>query len=329
MMYLNKYVIITLSFLFFCLQVKAQQSEKRLVPLAEIFTDFHYPPGNDTLNPGFAINRAWFGGDFITDSKIKGSVIVNLTKLIDTVLHEGNNSPVREASIGFDNGKIKIALGVTGTRIMNYQIRFYDKRYVANTFQSLNGYGYLFDLGLAVDYRISKLAGIDFTLMNGDGIRMNPEGGLKASLGLNIFPKEDAFVRLYCDTRKIRGLWQTTLIGFAGFTLDILKIGAEINFKTNHDIIKGHNAWGISSTGSLALSENFTFFARYDYSASVIVPGDVLPWNNGCDGKLLILGVQRTLGTNARIAIDYQAGIPNDINKMPSDMIYLHAHFRL
>lgn len=57
-------------------------------------------------------------------------------------------------------------------------------------------------------------------------------------------------------------------------------------------------------------------------------PGDVLPWNNGRDGKLIILGAQRTLGRNARMAIDYQAGIPNDINKMASDMIYLHAHFR-
>lgn len=328
MKYLKKYVIITLSLLFACFQVKAQENEKKLVPFAEIFTDFHFSPANDTLSPGFAISRAWFGGDFITESKIKGSVIINLTKLIDTVLHEGNNSPVREASIGYDNGKIKVSLGITGTRLMQYQLRFYDKRYIANTFQSLNGYGYLFDLGLAVDYRINKLAGIDFTLMNGDGIRKNPEGGLKASLGLNLFPKEDAIIRLYCDTRKIRGIWQTTLVGFAGFTWDIIKIGAEINYKTNHDIVKGHNAWGISSTGSVALSEKLSLFARYDYSASVTAPGDVLPWNNGRDGKLIILGAQRTLGRNARMAIDYQAGIPNDINKMASDMIYLHAHFR-
>lgn len=107
---------------------------------------------------------------------------------------------------------------------MIYQLRFYDKRYVANTFQSLNGYGYLFDLGLAIDYKISERAGFDFTLMSGDGVANKPAGSLKASVGLNIFPINDAIVRVYFDTRKAAGSWQSTFIGFGGVTLDVVKI---------------------------------------------------------------------------------------------------------
>ena len=309
-------------------QIFSQQEEKIFTPSAEIFTDFHFSITDNTHKPEFSITRAYFGGDFLKEGRFSGSIILNMAKLFDSIPHEGNNSPIREVSIGYDNGKLKIRMGVTGTRIMIYQIRFYDKRYVANTFQSINKYGSLYDLGIAIDYNFNNRTGIDFTLMNGGGVAINDHGSLKASLGFNYFPANDAILRVYCDTRKIAGIWQSTFIGFGGFTWNVFKIGGEFNYRTNHDNTRGHNVWGFSATGSVNLTDKLQLFGRYDYSSSVVLPGEIIEWNYKNDHQLIVFGLQHTFIPGVRIAIDYQGKIPADPSESASDMFFIHLHYR-
>ncbi|MBP7730360.1 MAG: hypothetical protein KA114_01855 [Bacteroidales bacterium] len=307
----------------------SQSDKSKFIPIAEIFTDFHFAPGNSDISKGFNLKRAWFGSDLYFDNKFHATFILNMAKLIDTMPYYGERSPIREASIGYNSEKLKIAFGITGTRVMMFQQKFCDKRYVASTFQSLNGYGGLFDLGLAVDYKFNDIIEADFTLMNGDGVSNKTDGSLKVSAGINIYPLKQLVLRIYGDTRKKNGLWQSTFIGFAGFSYSVIKIGGEINYKSNLDLKEGHNAWGVSLTGSINLAEKFQLFTRYDYSTSVIVPGDFAEWNYKKDGSLIIGGLQYTFNKSVRIAVDYQATIPADNNREISDMIFLHAHFKL
>jgi len=310
------------------LQIFSQQEEKIFTPAAEIFTDFHIPLTGNSNKPDFNLKRAYLGGDFLKNDKFSASLILNMAKLLDSIPHEGINSTLREASIGYNNGRLRIRVGITGTRIMNYQLSFYDKRYVSSTFQSINNYGSLFDLGIAIDYSISEKLVFDFTLMNGSGVTNNDNGSLKASLGFNFYPSREIILRAYCDTRKIAGLWQSTFIGFGGFTWNFFKIGGEFNYRTNHNNTGGHNVWGISTTGSLNLTDKLQLFSRYDYASSVVLQGDNIGWNYRNDHQRVISGLQYTFYPGVRIAIDYQAIIPADPAKSTTDMFFIHLHFK-
>ena len=180
----------------------SQSDKSKAMPIAEIFTDFHFAPGNSDISKGFSVKRAWFGSDLYFDDKFHATFILNMVKLLDTMPYYGERSPIREASIGYNSEKLKIAIGITGTRIMMFQQKFWDKRYVASTFQSLNGYGFLFDLGLAMDYKFNDIIEADFTLMNGDGVSNKTDGSLKIAAGINIYPQAGSFKNIRRYTQK-------------------------------------------------------------------------------------------------------------------------------
>ena len=54
---------------------------------------------------------------------------------------------------------------------------------------------------------------------------------------------------------KPYGIFQTTLIAFAGIKNVLFSFGVEGSYKTNLDYVKGDNVWGMSATGSVFLSK--------------------------------------------------------------------------
>ena len=124
------------------------------------------------------------------------------------------------------------------------------------------------------------------------------------------------------------GIWQYTLIGFAGFKNDLITIGGEVSYKSNLDLTEGDNAWGISETGSVGISEKTEIFVRYDYSLTSIPQGETIQWNYLLDGKFAIAGVQYTLSQNVKIALDYQNRSPYNINQQNTRSVYVNALFK-
>jgi hypothetical protein len=218
---------------------------------------------------------------------------------------------------------------MTNTRLFNYQQRFWGKRYVANTYQSLNGYGFIADLGFVADYKFNDIVEVDFTLMNGEGYSdIQLDNSLKPSLGITITPTREIAIRAYSDIIRTNGLWQATMVGFAGYKNDVITIGAEISYKSNLDLVNGHNAWGISGTGGVNLTKKIEFFTRYDYSTSVRSHGEIYQWNLAMDGQFLISGFQYTFNKWVKIALDYQATFPRDKTRSFSDLIFLNGLFK-
>jgi hypothetical protein len=300
-------------------------------PTVEIFTDFHYNAGDPGKFTGFSVNRAYFGYTYKVDENFSALIRIDIGTPEDLV---SGSKPrryafFRDASINYSKDKLSITLGITGTRLFDYQQRFWGLRYLASTYQSLNGYGFVADLGLVVNYKFNDKIEADFTLMNGEGYsNLQLDNNLKSSLGITVTPIKQLVFRMYSDLMKQSGLWQNTLIGFAGFRNDFFSFGAEISHKTNLDLTKGHDAWGISGTGSISLTKKIDFFTRYDYSTSVIAPGDVMEWNYSKDGTFLITGFQYTFNKIVKIALDYQAGFPVDASKSSSKLIFLNALFK-
>ena len=144
-----------------------------------------------------------------------------------------------------------------------------------------------------------------------------------------LLPRPDNLsFRLYGDIMKPKGVWQTTFVSFAGYKNDLISFGAEASYKSNLDLTEGHDVWGVSATGSLFPDKKFEFFGRYDYSASVTVPGDELPWEYKLDGNYLIGGIQRNFRTDIKLALNYRAILPYNSDTQHTHAIYLNALFR-
>jgi hypothetical protein len=325
--------ILNILFLFFaiCRILNSQTGITQGKPIAEIFTDFHCNLDDTTQTTGFGLNRAYLGYNFLPAGNFSGTVIVNVGNPDD--LPPGavrrRYAYFREASITYTRNKLIVAFGITGTRLFDFQQKFWGKRYIANTYQSINGYGYVADLGVAIDYRFSDVWKGDITIMNGEGYsEVQLDNGVRTSAGLTFTPGNHIAARIYGDVENINNQWRYMLIGFLGFKNDLITIGGEVSYKSRLDMIGGHAAWGLSGTGGINVYKKTQLFARYDYSASVIVPGESIQWNWQKDGRFAIYGVQYTFNENVKAALNYQGTYPYDSNRKEKDLIYLNAMFR-
>ena len=316
---------------FFCQVTLAQTAVNTGKPIVEIFTDFHYDINDTAKTTGFGLNRAYMGYTYLPGDNFSATIIVNIgsPEELSAGSQPRRYAYFREVSIAWSKDNLNIYFGITGTRLFDFQQKFWGKRYIANTYQSINGYGYVADLGFAMDYKINDILKVDFTLMNGEGYsELQLDNSVKTSIGLTIFPIKELAIRLYGDITKPHGIWQNTLIGFVGFKNDLLTIGGEVSYKSNLDIVGGHDVWGISGTGGISVTKKTEIFARYDYSSSVIVPGDILQWNYTMDGSFAVIGVQYTFSHNVKVALNYQGTFPYNPGSHITDAIFMNALFR-
>lgn len=328
---MKRALILFYIFAFYSFGADAQDKEIKGKPVVEIFTDFHHITKGDSVNTGFGISRAYFGYSFIYDSKFTATLILDAGNPAElaTGSKQRRYAHYREASISYTGNKLTVAMGITGTKIFNFQQKFWGKRYVANTYQSLYGYGYVADLGIVATYRFNDIFEADMTLMNGEGYsNYQVDNDVKVSAGVTITPNEHIAIRMYGDSQKKNGIVQNTLVGFAGYRAKLFYLGAEVSFKSNLDLTDGHHAWGISSTGGINISEKTELFARFDYGSSVVPEFEELEWNFHHDGSLVIGGLQYTFNEVVKASLNYRAFIPVYYLDQITDGIYLNALFK-
>ncbi len=300
-------------------------------PISEIFTDFHYIIKDTAKTTGFGITRAFLGYNYQPGEKFSSTVIVNVGTPEDLAIGSVSKryAYLREASIAYTEEKLTITGGIASTRIFDFQQKFWGKRYIGSEYQALYGYGYVADLGLVIDYKINELLKVDISLMNGKGYsNIQYDNSLKTSFGLSVTTPGRLAIRIYGDMMKPNGILQTTFIGFAGIKTDYLSFGAEASFKSNLDLINGHDAWGLSATGAVNLTEKSELFTRFDYATSVLIKGNLVKWNYNLDGTFVIYGLQHTFSNNFRFALNYKGSYPYNILRQATDAIYLNAHFK-
>jgi len=213
--------------------------------------------------------------------------------------------------------------------LFSFQQKFWGKRYIANTYQSLNGYGFVADVGIAMDYTINDMVKVDATIMNGEGYNnLQLDNSIRTAAGVIITPDEHLAFRIYGDISRVNGLWQPMFVGFAGFKNESVTIGGELTYKSNLDLIRGHHAWGFSTTGAVEIAEKTELFARFDYSSSVTPGNDSRPWNHLMDGDFLIVGLQHTFNEYVKIALNYQGRYPYDHDSHRTDMLFVNTIFK-
>jgi hypothetical protein len=311
--------------------VRSQTTAPGNKAIAEIFTDLHVNLNDTSNTTGFGVNRAYLGYNFVAENNFSARLIVNLGSPDDVITGNVRRryAYFREASIIWSNQKLRMAFGLTDTRIFKYQQNFWGKRYLANTYQALNGYGYVADLGLSLDYKFNEIFSGDITVMNGEGyLELQMDNGIKSSAGLTITPTEILAFRIYGDYEQRPGPEQFTGIFFAGLKAQNINVGIEASMKTNLDGTSGHHAWGISGTGGINFTKKDEVFLRFDYSTSVIPEGENLHWNEVRDGTFSIFGLQHTFTPNIKLALNFQGRNPHDSTLQNSKLIYLNALFK-
>jgi hypothetical protein len=325
----------TLTYLFIsitgCMLFLSQSVFSQGKSITEIFTDFHYNLKDSSKTTGFGLNRAYLGYNFLPAGNFSGTIILNIGSPDELAPGSVRRrySYFREASVTYAKDNLTIALGITGTRLFDFQQRFWGKRYVANTYQSINGYGYIADLGVVVDYKFNDIWMGDITVMNGEGYSdLQLDNGVKTSAGITFTPIKQVAIRLYGDVENPKNRWRYTFVGFAGFKNDLITIGGEISYRSKLDKTPGHNAWGISCTGGITIFKKTELFARYDYSASVILPGEDTQWNWLNDGQFAVYGLQYTFNDNVKMALNYQGTYPYNNNKQDTNAVFVNAAFK-
>lgn len=300
-------------------------------PVTEVFTDFHYNINDTTKCTGFGVNRAYLGYNYTPEGNFSALIIINIgtpEDLADGAVPKRYGF-FREASVIYKKEKLTVHFGMVSTRYADFQQGFWSKRYLGTEYQAAYPYGSVADLGVVIDYQLSDLLKVDLSLLNGKGYsNIQYDNSLKTAFGLTISTPNKVFVRLYGDIMKPQGVVQTTLIMFAGHKNNLFSLGAEASYKTNLDLINGHDVWGLSATGSIFLNQKSEIFARYDYAASVVVPGEELQWDYIKDNIYFIGGIQQKLSDNLRIALNFRRTNPYNPGQKTTDAIYLNAHFR-
>lgn len=322
--------LLLLTAIFACIALKAQSQGR---PTTEIFADYHYYSTKDTSSStrsGFGLNRAFLGYIYQPAGNITATVLLNIGSPSELSADEKERryAHFREASITWTGQKLTMSFGMTPTRSLLFQQKFYGKRYIADNFEAINGFSTVADLGFSADYIINDVFKVDFTFMNGEGYnKMHIDNSIKSSVGLNIVPIKKGLIRLYADFDHPAGVWQQLYIGFLGYKTEKYMIGGEVAYKTNPDKVEGHNSWGWSATGSVKTSEKTEVFGRYDYTASNKV-NEELPWNYESDRQFFVAGFQYTFNDFFRIALDYQGTYPLSDILWSADGVFLNAHFK-
>ena len=294
-------------------------------PIGEIFADFHQKLDRSSATTGFDVNRAYVGYGYVLDNNFSATVVADVAGNPNDMRGGSTRkryASLRYASVGWSNEKLNLTLGLTDTRLYFHQQRWWGKRYLANTIQSLHGQGFVADLGIVLDYKFNDKISGDFTVMNGEGHNeMQLDDNIKTSLGFTVTPNENFIFRVYGDHYRVPELNQFTKVIFAGYKNKYFYVGAEYSHKSNVDGISGHDSWGVSTTNGVYLSEKNELFFRYDYFKSA------QRWDRR-DGTFTIIGLQHTFTPNVKVTLNYQ-GTHTYFDSMENrNLIYLNAHFR-
>jgi hypothetical protein len=328
---MKKILSLLLIFIGFCQLINSQTVISQGKPFGEVFADFHANLDDTSKTTGFGLSRAYLGYNYTPAGYFSALLIVNVGTPEDLAAGSvpKRYAYFREASVTYSRDKLTLSFGMVSTRYEDFQQGFWGKRYLGPEFQAAYGYGSVADLCVVADYKINDIVKIDLSLLNGQGYtNAKLDNSLKTAAGITITTPNHTAVRLYTDISRPNGVWQSTMIAFAGIRNDLFSFGAEASYKTNLDYTQGHHVWGLSATGSVFINSKTDIFGRVDYATSVKTTDNLLPWCINKDATYFIGGIEKILNDNVKLALNYRLTDPHSAGKHSTNAIYLNARFK-
>jgi hypothetical protein len=304
-------------------------------PIIKVFANYNSNLGGNESVEAFdalQIKRAYLG--------YKATLSENYS--VKLVMDVGENSGLyraylKAASLNYKKGKIAYSVGMISTKQFKVQEKFWGYRYIRKSFQDQYKYGASADLGLSVDYRITKNILVDAIFVNGLGYKaVLPSGTYKGGLGLTLDFNSLIF-RAYYDIRAKSYAQEQNIATFIGYKFkDKFRIGAEYNYRISNKFNPDHDLFGYSVYATYIINKKFEIFARYDNSQSNVVQKTVIgpdvpltQWNIDRDGQTAMGGIQYKPIKRIKISANYRRVTSAVADIEGANWIFLNLEFKL
>ncbi len=223
---------------------------------------------------------------------------------------------------------------VGGALLQNHYItqeRFWEFRYVAQTFQDMYWHIPSSDLGFRANYKINDVFSLDAALTNGEGPRVKQDalGKIKYAAGLNINQGDKFQSRIYYHNRATGNdsLSAKQMFSvFAGYKPSHkFRIGGEFNYMNHLNNDSGTNSYGFSVFSAYHITESTQLFVRYDrllYESEHFLPTTL------ADGNAIIGGLSYAPVKGINISLNYQGWMPDAENNSLQNNILLSMEYK-
>ena len=303
----------------------------KLTPIAHFFANAEYnPSAGVTRDYSLWIGRTHFGFNYEYNSKWSALILVDRT----AVAGSSNSMYLEQASLQWQpNDRWTLVGGAIVSNSFIPQERFWNYRFVAETFQD-RYYGITStDLGFGATYRFSDRLSVDAALTNGEGpkIAQDDLGKIKIAGGITFAPLKGLMLRTYFhDKGPGTGgpVHEKMLTLFAGYQNENRwRIGAEYNQVEGYSHFSERVSYGGSLYGWLTLYKSLRYIARYDRLwISGVTDNTSIP---ATDFHALITGLSISPVKNITLCLNYQGVFHQDPETNPVHRVLFSFEYRL
>ncbi|MGE0089719.1 MAG: hypothetical protein AB7S50_09635 [Bacteroidales bacterium] len=296
-----------------------------------VFSNFHMQLNSPELESAFEVQRAYFGYTYQMSENFTAILKLDIGSPNQTSQYDllKRYAYFKNAGLVYHKNKLTLSFGLIDLFQFKVQERFWNHRYIYQSFQDLYKFGNSADLGFSAEYKMNDFLSGDFSVMNGEGYnQLQTDNAYKSALGISVFPLKNLTIRLYADYMEKDEI-QTTWSSFVAYDFNHkASIGIEYNIKLNYNYTIDQNLSGISMYASYEISKMVQLFGRFDKLWSNKISGEPYQWNINKDGSAIIGGVQVTPIKNILIAINYQDWVPYANNIENEYYLYCNLEFK-
>lgn len=277
-----------------------------------LFANYHTTFANDINYSAFEVTRSYFGYDFSFSKEISSRIMYDgTTEVINgKTIYSGY---LRNAYLQYDSKKVMIQGGLIGAEQISMMEKIWGFRFVTKPPIDYSGMIQAADLGIATKIYAADFLTLDLSVTNGRGFKdLASNGTYRLSTGFTLTPAENMLIRGFYDMMGPSGSMQRTASIVAAWLGPKFNAGAEYFRQDNSLMTDGRNYSGISLFAKLPLAEKVSLFARFDNISSVIMDGDVDPWNLNRDGSYIFAGIDFSPVRNVRISPNLNLFLPAD-----------------
>ena len=286
--------------LLISMNINAQEGK----PSMKIYSNFNYDMSadeNENAFKEFELKRAYLGYSYKIDEDFSTKITFDV----------GNNESgsaytafLKIASLKWNaSNNLSLNIGMLGSKNFKFMEKTWGRRYIEKSAQDKYKWANAADLGVTADYKISDNISLDAQILNGEGYKkvQSTNGLFRGGLGLTYSLGDNLKLRLNQDiiprsSYEEVNVSQTITTAAIAYSTDWMTIGGETDMMQNANNIQDAEKNLMSVYGSLKLSDNYTFFARYDDATET-----------DQEGSYTIYGIERNMAKGVTVALNMQS----------------------
>lgn len=298
--------------------------------IGKIYTDFRADLNENSRS--FNVTRAYLGFEtkIAPNYKIKLELDIGSPEDLSDFSRIKRYAYFKNAGLVYSKDQLTLSFGIIDMLQFKIQEKFWDHRYLYQSFMDQHRFGTSADIGGRVEYRINHWLTTDLTLSNGEGYaKIQLDNSFKTGFGAIFDPGKHLRFRLYYDFMQKDETTQSTVSFFSGLTIKKFKLGGDLDMVINATNESSQNKWGYSVYSMYSVMQKWEVFLRYDMLTSTKLVGEDYGWNYSQDGSAIIAGIQFQPIPKVSIALNYQDWYPYPQNLENEAFIFINFEFKL